>query len=73
VVTEVEKVNRETVTANVLLDNGQRLTLDFRHSAVGVCRGVQNREDVTVPPELGDSVAIAREISASCEECLATC
>jgi len=63
----------ENVIANVSLENGQRITLDFRHSAVGVCRGVQNRADVAVPPERGDSVTIARNISASCEECLATC
>jgi hypothetical protein len=59
--------------ANVLVDNWRIITLDFRRSQVGVCSGVQSRDDVSQLPSLGDAVAIAREISASCQECLATC
>jgi hypothetical protein len=57
--------------AKVMLDHKQLVTLDFTHSAVGVCNGVQNNPAVIGFPVLGNSAAL--RVVQDCQECLAIC
>ena len=71
VIGNVTHFNELTQTAIVALRDGREVTLNFEHSAVGVCRGVQNNEFVSTLPGVGDSVAL--RASSECERCLETC
>ena len=63
--------DRTHQTAVVSVEGLRHVTLQFNHSAQGVCSGAQSREPLTVFPAVGDPVAL--RTSASCQQCLATC